>query len=84
MLPVAGLRFLRSGRFAWGPSLGIACGGVFGVLIAVVHRQEPAAAQLRWLVAAVVTYAAVAMLRSAQRESAAGAADDSAKTGGVP
>ncbi|HEY4973279.1 MAG TPA: TSUP family transporter, partial [Steroidobacteraceae bacterium] len=31
--PVAGLRFLKSGRFAWGASLGLILGGFFGVLL---------------------------------------------------
>ena len=63
--PVAGLRFIKSGRFAWGPSLGLVLGGVVGVLLAVyVVRQLPLRA-LRWVVIVVVTYAAVSMLRSA-------------------
>ena len=64
--PVAGLRFLKSGRFAWGPSLGLVLGGVFGVLLAVyVVKQLPLWA-LRWVVIVVVSYAAVSMLRSAR------------------
>ena len=63
--PVAGLRFIKSGRFAWGPSLGLVLGGVVGVLLAVyVVKQLPLRA-LRWVVIVVVTYAAVSMLRSA-------------------
>jgi uncharacterized membrane protein YfcA len=83
MLPVAGLRFLRSRRFAWGPSIGIATAGVVGVLIAAFIVKRLPMHMLRWLVAAVVTYAAVAMLRSAQRESAARAAGESLDTKGV-
>jgi uncharacterized membrane protein YfcA len=65
--PVASLRFFKTGRFAWGPSLGLTLGGVFGVLIAVfVVKQLPLKA-LRWLVMFVVAYAAVSMLRSALR-----------------
>jgi uncharacterized membrane protein YfcA len=63
--PVAGLRFIKSGRFAWGPSLGLVLGGVVGVLLAVyVVKQLPLRA-LRWVVIVVVSYAAVSMLRSA-------------------
>jgi uncharacterized membrane protein YfcA len=83
MLPVAGLRFLRSRRFAWGPSIGIATAGVVGVLIAAFIVKRLPMHMLRWLVAAVVTYAAVAMLRSAHRESAARAAGESLDTKGV-
>jgi uncharacterized membrane protein YfcA len=67
MLPVAGLRFLRTGRFAWGPSLGLACGGVIGVLIAVLIVKHLPLRAVRWLVTVVVAYAAVVMLRSAYR-----------------
>jgi len=70
MLPAAGVRFLRSGRFAWGPAVGIATAGVAGVLIAAFIVKSLPLGALRWLVAGVVTYAAVAMLRSAQVEAA--------------
>lgn len=74
MLPVAGLRFLRTGRFAWGPALGMTLGGVVGVLIAVfVVKDLLPTRALRWLVAAVVAYAAVVMLRSALKGAAAAA-----------
>ncbi|MGA7540304.1 MAG: sulfite exporter TauE/SafE family protein [Steroidobacteraceae bacterium] len=70
MLPVAGLRFLRTGRFAWGAALGLSLGGVVGVLIAVFIVKSLPLRALRWLVAAVVAYAAVVMLRSARRGGA--------------
>jgi uncharacterized membrane protein YfcA len=63
--PVAGLRFLKSGRFAWGPSIGLVLGGVFGVLLAVYVVKQLPLWVLRWVVIVVVTYAAVSMLRSA-------------------
>jgi uncharacterized membrane protein YfcA len=63
--PVAGLRFLKSGRFAWGPSLGLVLGGVFGVLLAVYVVKQLPLRVFRWVVIIVVTYAAVSMLRSA-------------------
>jgi uncharacterized membrane protein YfcA len=70
MLPVAGLRFLRTGRFAWGPSLGLTFGGVIGVLIAVFIVKKLPMYALRWLVTVVVAYAAMVMLRSARRAAA--------------
>jgi uncharacterized membrane protein YfcA len=70
--PVASLRFFRTGRFAFGASLGLTIGGCVGVLIAIfIVRQLPLLA-LRWLIIVVVAYAAVSMLRSAIRERAAG------------
>ncbi len=71
MLPVAGIRFLRTGRFAWGPSLGMTFGGVIGVLIAAFIVKSLPLHALRWLVAAVVSYAAISMLRSARSGGAA-------------
>jgi uncharacterized membrane protein YfcA len=66
--PVASLRFFKTGRFAYGPALGLTIGGSVGVLIAIfIVRQLPLLA-LRWLVIVVVAYAAVSMLRSAYRE----------------
>jgi uncharacterized membrane protein YfcA len=68
--PVASLRFFKTGRFAYGPALGLTIGGTVGVLIAIfIVRQLPLLA-LRWLVIVVVAYAAVSMLRSAFRERA--------------
>jgi uncharacterized membrane protein YfcA len=69
MLPAAGWRFLRSRRFAWGPALGFSIGGVVGVLIAAFIVKKLPLWILRWLVAAVVTYAAIAMLRSARKQT---------------
>jgi len=65
--PVASLRFFQSGKFAWGPSLGLAFGGIFGVLIAAYIVKALPLEKLRWLVIGVIIYAAFAMLRSAAR-----------------
>ena len=65
--PVASLRFFQTGKFAWGPSLGLAFGGVIGVLIAAYIVKSLPLIALRWLVIAVIAYAAFAMLRSAAR-----------------
>ena len=70
MLPVAGLRFLRTGRFAWGAALGMTVGGVIGVLIAVFIVKSLPLRALRWFVATVVAYAAWVMLRSARGDAA--------------
>jgi len=68
--PVASFRFFQTGRFAHGTSLGLSLGGIFGVLIAVFLVRRLPLHALRWLVAIVVTYAAIAMLRSARASRA--------------
>ena len=65
--PVASLRFFQTGRFAWGPSFGLAFGGIFGVVIAAYIVKSLPLIALRWLVIVVIAYAAFAMLRSAAR-----------------
>jgi uncharacterized membrane protein YfcA len=63
--PIASLRFFQTGAFAWGPSLGLAGGGVLGVLVAAFIVKSLPLTALRWLVIVVIAYAAFAMLRSA-------------------
>src|SRR5271170_1086892 len=65
--PVASLRFFQTGKFAWGPTLGLACAGWIGVLIAAYLVKSLPLEALRWLVIVVIAYAAFAMLRSAMR-----------------
>jgi uncharacterized membrane protein YfcA len=65
--PVASLRFFQTGAFAWGPSVGLAFGGVAGVFIAAYIVKSLPLSALRWLVIVVIAYAAFAMLRSALR-----------------
>jgi uncharacterized membrane protein YfcA len=64
---VATLPFPQTGKFAWGPSLGLSFGGVVGVLIAAYIVKSLPLDKLRWLVIVVIAYAAFAMLRSAAR-----------------
>jgi uncharacterized membrane protein YfcA len=65
--PVASLRFFQTGKFAWGPSLGLVFGGMIGVFIAAYVVKSLPLVALRWLVIVVIAYAAFAMLRSAAR-----------------
>lgn len=69
--PVASLRFFETGRFAWGPSVGLTMGGVVGVLIAAYVVKSLPLYALRWLVLVMIAYAALAMLRSAAARPAA-------------
>jgi uncharacterized membrane protein YfcA len=68
--PVASLRFFQTGAFAWGPSLGLAFGGIAGVFVAAFIVKSLPLVALRWLVIVVIAYAAFAMLRSATRDGA--------------
>jgi uncharacterized membrane protein YfcA len=70
VLPLASLRFFASGRFAWGPALGIFMGGSFGVLLAAFVVKSLPLVALRWLVVGVVVYAAVSLLRGFWRGGA--------------
>jgi uncharacterized membrane protein YfcA len=65
LMPVAGVRFVRSGWLAWGPALGLSLGAFVGVPLAAFVVKSLPLETLRWLVVAVVLYAALAMLRSA-------------------
>lgn len=67
--PVASLGFFRSGRFAHVPALGLTLGGIFGVLVAFYIVKQLPLTMMRWLVTAVVTYAALSMLHSARTEA---------------
>jgi uncharacterized membrane protein YfcA len=67
LMPVAALRFIRSARYDASAALGLAFGGIPGVLIAALIVKSLPIAWLRWLVVVVVVYAAVMMLISARR-----------------
>ena len=60
---VAGIRFIRSGRFDRRAALGLTLGGVPGVMVAAWVVQSLPLDALRWLVLVVVCYAAVTLLR---------------------
>jgi uncharacterized membrane protein YfcA len=74
LMPVGSLRFIREQSYSLRAALGLALGGVPGVLIAVyIVRQLPLVA-VRWLVIAVVVYTSITMLRSASAEPKSDAA----------
>jgi uncharacterized membrane protein YfcA len=68
LMPVGGARFVRSGRYNLGAALGLALGGIPGVLVAAYIVKSLPVVWLRWLVLIVVVYAALQMLRSAHAE----------------
>ena len=69
LMPVAGLRFVRAGGYRFQPSVGLAIGGIPGVLIAAYIVKSLDVVMVRWLIVVVVLYAAITMLRSAYKES---------------
>jgi len=73
LMPAASTRFIREGTYALRPAIGLALGGIPGVLIAAYAVGEMNVVTVRWLVAIVVVYTAVSMLRSAARERGAAA-----------
>lgn len=67
LMPVGGMRFIAKGSYDLRAAIGLAIGGIPGVLVAAyIVRSLPLTA-VRWLVVLVVVYAATAMLRSALR-----------------
>jgi len=71
LMPVASIRFIKLESYAPRPSLGLALGGLPGVLIAALIVKELPLTAVRWLVVLAVLYAAITMLRSAfSREKA--------------
>jgi uncharacterized membrane protein YfcA len=72
LIPVASLGFVKSGRYANAVAVGLTIGGTVGVLLALplVKMLSNHLVVMRWVVTGVITYAAIAMLRSALREKA--------------
>ncbi len=71
LMPVAGLRFIAADRYDLRAALGLALGGIPGVLIAAFIVKDLPIVWLRWLVVVVVSYAAVSMLRAARNADGA-------------
>ena len=70
LMPVASARFVRAGSYSPRVALGIALGGLPGVLIAALIVKSLPLTAIRWLVIIAVVYAAFTMLRSARQASA--------------
>jgi uncharacterized membrane protein YfcA len=67
LMPVSGLRFLRTDRIDLGVVLGMALGGVPAVLLAAFVIKSLPLQALRWGVVVVVLYSASLLLRAALR-----------------
>ncbi len=71
LMPAASARFIRADCYSGRASLGLALGGLPGVLIAALIVKSLSLTTMRWLVVIAVTYAAITMLRSAMMERSA-------------
>jgi uncharacterized membrane protein YfcA len=76
LMPVASMRFIRFDAFSMRAALGLTLGGIPGVLIAAYIVKSLPLAAVRWLVVAVVIYAAVVMLRSAAQRASRSAPEE--------
>lgn len=65
LMPVGSIRFIKAGSYSMRPAIGLAVGGVPGVLIAAFLLGSLSVTVVRWLVVVVVLYTAAMMLRSA-------------------
>ena len=70
LMPVGSLRFIREKAYSLRSAIGLALGGLPGVLIAAYIVKSLNLIPVRWLVIVVVVYTAVTMLISAATESA--------------
>jgi uncharacterized membrane protein YfcA len=67
-MPVGSLRFIREQSYSLRVAIGLALGGVPGVLIAAYLVKSLELSTVRWLVIVVVLYTAVTMLLSAMSD----------------
>jgi uncharacterized membrane protein YfcA len=65
LMPAAGARFIRAGRYNRAAAFGLTIGGIPGVLAAVYLVRSLPLFWIRWLVVIVVLYTSLEMLRSA-------------------
>jgi uncharacterized membrane protein YfcA len=72
LMPIASIRFVKFDAYALRAALGLAIGGIPGVLIAAYIVKQMDLTTVRWLVIVVVAYTAFTMLRSAYLERATG------------
>lgn len=65
LMPAAAVRFITAARYDPGAALGLAAGGIPGVLIAAFVVKSLPIEWLRWLAVIVVSYAGASMLAAA-------------------
>jgi uncharacterized membrane protein YfcA len=68
LMPIGSLRFIREQSYSLRTALGLAIGGIPGVLLAAYVVKELDLRTIRWLVIAVVIYTAITLFISAVSE----------------
>jgi len=68
IMPTSSIRFIGHGAYATRAALGLAVGGVPGVLMAAYIIRQLDVKQLLWMVSVVAVYAALSMLHSAAKD----------------
>jgi uncharacterized membrane protein YfcA len=71
LMPTCGIRFIREGSYSLPASIGLAIGGIPGVLLAAYIVKELSLDMVRWLVITVVIYTSISMLLAARRQRSA-------------
>ncbi len=71
LMPVGSLRFIKEQCYSLRAALGLALGGIPGVLVAAYIVKQLDLSTVRWLVIVVVVYTATTMLLAARSERAA-------------
>lgn len=67
LMPVAGLKFIRTRRYSLRTTIGMAIGGVFGSALALIVVKSLPLYYVMWLVTLVVIYTGISLLRAARQ-----------------
>jgi uncharacterized membrane protein YfcA len=67
LMPTGSIRFIREGSYSLSAAVGLAIGGIPGVLLAAYIVKELPLDMVRWLVITVVIYTSVSMLWAARQ-----------------
>lgn len=73
ILPAAAVRFYKSGRFDRRTALGLALGGIPGVLVAVYIVKTLPLQVVKWIVVAVLLYTSATLYRDSRKPTGASA-----------
>ena len=71
LMPVAGLKFIRTRRYSLRTTVGMAIGGIFGSALALIVVKSLDLHIVMWMVTVVVIYTGISLLRTAAHEKSA-------------